>query len=228
VVSDTGHGGTDLGRRLQESRRQAGLTREEAAERAGMAVSYLAYLETNPDAAPTSAALTRLAAALATTTRTITGAALDLPPGRRPPDERPVLAALAAAECRAFLGTGGVGRFLFAAARGPVAVPVNYRMLGDDVVFTTGEDTSLAAAAAAQQPVSFEVDHLDEVLGEGWSVLLSGHAHVATAPAELAEVTSLGIAPWAGGARQTYIRITAGQVTGRQIRAGGHGGIASG
>ena len=85
MVSDTGHGGTDLGRRIQEQRSQAGLTRKETAERAGMAASYLAYLETNPDAAPTSAALARLAAALGTTMHSITGAGLDLPPACRRP-----------------------------------------------------------------------------------------------------------------------------------------------
>ena len=223
MAPDGGHGGTDLGRRIQERRHKAGLTREEAAERAGMAESYLAYLETDADAVPTSAALTRLAASLDTTTRAITGAALDLPPGRQAPDKRPALRPLSATECRAFLGTGGVGRFLFVAARGPVAFPVNYRMLADDIVFRTGERTSAAAAAAAapRQPVSFEVDHLDEVLGEGWSVLVSGQAHVVTSAAELAEVESLEIATWAGGAKQTYVRIIAGQVTGRQIRASG-------
>jgi transcriptional regulator with XRE-family HTH domain len=219
MVSDTGHGGTDLGRRIQEHRNQAGLTRDETAERAGMAASYLAYLETNPDAAPTSAALARLAAALDTSTHAITGAGLDLPPGRQPPDQRPVLTALSEAECLAFLSTGGVGRFLFGADRGPVAVPVNYRMLGADIVFRTGEATSLAAAA--RQLVSFEVDHLDDALREGWSVLVSGHAHVVSDAAELAEVTALGIAPWSGGTKPTYIRIAATTLTGRQIRASG-------
>jgi hypothetical protein len=42
---------------------------------------------------------------------------------------------------------------------------------------------------------------------------------VVTAPAELDEVKSLEIAPWAGGARQTYIRIVAAELTGRRIRA---------
>ena len=220
MVSDTGHGGTDLGRRIQEHRGKAGLTRAETAERAGMAASYLAYLETNPDAAPTSAALARLAAALDTTTHSITGAGLDLPPGRQPAGQRPVLTTLSAGECRAFLGTGGVGRFLFGAARGPVAVPVNYRMLGEDIVFRTGEETSLTAAAA-RQPVSFEVDHLDDALREGWSVLVSGHAHLVSDAAELAEVAALGIAPWAGGPRPAYIRITPAELTGRQIRTTG-------
>ncbi len=217
MVSDTGHGGTDLGRRIREQRLKAGLSTEETAEQAGMAASYLAYLETNPDAAPTSAALARLAAALHTSTHAITGAGLDLPPGQQLPDQRPALTTLSAAECRAFLGTGGVGRFLFGAAGGPVAVLVNYRMLGADIVFRTGEENSLVAAAG--QPVSFEVDHLDDALREGWSVLVSGHAHVVTDAAELAEVSALGIAPWAGGPKPVYIRIVPARLTGRQIRA---------
>ncbi len=212
-----GHGGTDLGRRIQEHRARAGLSREEAAAGAGMAPSYLAYLETSPDASPTPAALARLAAALGTTIHAITGAALDLPPGRQPAGQCPSLEALSPQECRAYLGTGGVGRFLFVQERGPVAVPVNFRMLGDDVLFRTAAGTG-QAAATGQQRVSFEVDHLDEVLGEGWSVLLSGRAHKVTDPAELAQATALGVEPWAAGERDTYIRLTPEIVTGRRIR----------
>jgi transcriptional regulator with XRE-family HTH domain len=214
----TGHGGTDQGRRIREHREKAGLTRGEAAASAGMAASYLAYLETSPDASPTPAALARLAAALGTTTRAIAGAGLDLPPGRQPPGESPTLGVLSTAECRAFLGQGGVGRFLFTETRGPVAVPVNFRMLGDDIVFRTSPGSGLTAGAA-QQRVSFEVDHLDETLGEGWSVLVSGHAHAVTEPAELAEVAALGVASWAGGSRETYIRVVPTVMTGRRIRA---------
>jgi len=111
-----------------------------------------------------------------------------------------------------------VGRFLFSEPRGPVAVPVNYRMLGDDIVFRTAAGAS-PAAGAAQQRVSFEADHLDEALGEGWSVLVSGHARTVTGAAELAEVQRLGVAPWAGGTRETYVRITPAVMTGRRIRS---------
>jgi ribosome-binding protein aMBF1 (putative translation factor) len=38
----------DLGRRITEQRGRAGLSREEAAGRAGMAPGYLKYLETSP------------------------------------------------------------------------------------------------------------------------------------------------------------------------------------
>ena len=220
MSTSTGHGGTDLGRRIREHRIQAGLSQADAAAGAGMAPSYLAYLESNPDASPTPAALTRLAAAIGTTTRAITGAGLDLPPGRQPPEQRPVLETLSEAECRDYLGTGGVGRFLFTQTRGPVAVPVNFRLVGGVVVFRTLPGTG-QDAGAAQQHVSFEVDQVVETVGVGWSVLLSGHAHVVTDPDELAEVQAAGVEPWAAGGRDTYIRFTPTGVTGRRIRAAG-------
>jgi transcriptional regulator with XRE-family HTH domain len=214
----TGHGGTEVGRRIRDYRVKAGLGVDEAAAAAGMAPNYLTYLETDPLATPTPAALAQLAAALGTTTRAIAGAGLDLPPGRQPPGHRPALTELTRAECRGLLGEGGVGRLLITEPRGPVALPVNFRMLGDDVVFRTGASTSLAGAAGRR--VSFEVDHLDEVLGQGWSVLLSGATWRVTTGAELDELRALEIAPWAGGDREVYIRIRPDTVTGRQIHAG--------
>lgn len=209
---------SDLGRRIAEQRARAGLSRAEAAERAGMAASYLEYLETSAAPSPGPGALTRLAAALGTTGAALGGAGLHLPPGQRQAARRAVLETLSHAECRDYLAPGGIGRFLFMDARGPVAIPVNYRMLGGDIVFrTAGADR--AAAAAGQPRVSFDVDRIDDALGEGWSVLISGEASLVTAPAELAEVAALGIEPWADGERDAFIRIVARDVTGRRIRA---------
>ena len=81
------------------------------------------------------------------------------------------------------------------------------------VVRASGQ--SSLAAHAAQSLVSFEVDHVDEALGEGWNVLVSGRAHVVATPAEIDAVTSLGITPWAGDGRDTYIRIVASNMPGR-------------
>lgn len=214
----TNYGGTDLGRRIAEHRRQAGLSRQEAAARAHMAVGYLEFLETSPSASPTPAALMRLAAALGTSTEALAGAGLEGPAGRQAPLGKPVLEPLTEAECRGFLGAAGVGRLVFTEPRGPVAVPVNYAMLGDDVIVRTSWHTRLAAWAV-QRRVSFEVDRFDGALAEGWSVLVSGTAQTVTEPAELNTVRSLGIAPWAGGERDAYIRITTHEITGRRIRA---------
>jgi transcriptional regulator with XRE-family HTH domain len=214
-------GGTDLGRRVAEQRRRAGLTVTEAADRAGMSPDYLAYVESSPMPSPTPAVLARLAAALNATPDALSGAGLNLPPGERRAAKNPVLEELSVQECRERIAPGGVGRFLFAeAGRGPVAIPVNYRMDGDDVIFRTGSHGSIAGTAIGQ-PVSFDVDHLDDALGEGWSVLVSGTASIIADPGELARAEALHIEPWAGGERDTYVRLSASQVTGKRIRVTG-------
>jgi transcriptional regulator with XRE-family HTH domain len=221
VAASIASGGTDIGRRIRERRERAGLSQAETAERAGLAPQYLIYLETSPDSSPTQATLIRLAVALGTSVSELSGAGLNVPPGQRGAGASPVLATLSADDCQALIGHGGVGRVLFVEpGRGPVAVPVNYRMDGDDVVFRTSGDSQLAKSLR-QAYVSFDVDHLDEALGEGWSVLLTGTASVITEPGELDRVRSLGIEPWAGGDRQLYVRLRAHQVTGRAIRVTG-------
>jgi len=208
----------ELGRRITEQREQLGLSRAQTAERAGMAETYLLYLETSPAPHPGEGDLIRLAAVLGTTPGALGGAGLNLPPGQRRAAPHPVLEKLSAAACLAYLRPGGVGRFLYVTSRGPVAVPVNYRLLGDAVVFRTGQGGGIAEAIG-ERPVSFEVDHLDSVLAEGWSVLVSGTARILTDPAELDEVSALGIEPWAGGERDACIRLTPREITGRLIRS---------
>jgi hypothetical protein len=46
-----------------------------------------------------------------------------------------------------------------------------------------------------------------------------GLTRVVTTPSELETVRSLGIEPWAGGSKDTYLRITITEITGRRIRA---------
>jgi nitroimidazol reductase NimA-like FMN-containing flavoprotein (pyridoxamine 5'-phosphate oxidase superfamily) len=210
-------GGTDLGRRISEQRSRAGLSREEAAAQAGMAPEYLAYLETSPTPNPSQGALARLAAALGTTPDTLTGAGLTAPPGQHGAARHAALEVLTEAECRAYLRPGGVGRFLYSADRGPVAVPVNYALLEHDIVFRT-DDRTAAAGAIGQRRVSFDVDHIDDALSEGWSVLVSGTATILTRPEDLEAAARLRIEPWAGGNRDTYIRLVPAEISGRRIR----------
>ena len=219
--NDADSAGTDVGRRVAEQRERVGLTVAQAAERAGMSPEYLAYLESSMAPNPTQATMIRLAAALNTTPGALSGSGQNLPPGQRSAAKGTLLDSLTVAECRRHLAEGGVGRFLFVEpGRGPVAIPVNFRMDGDDVVFRTSSGGSVSAGLHERQ-VSFDVDHLDDALSEGWSVLLTGEAKAITNPDELARAEGLDIEPWAGGERPIYVRLTPSRITGRRIRASG-------
>jgi len=218
---DANAGGTDLGRRITERRDQAHLTVTDVAERAGISPQYLHYLESSPAANPTPATLTRLAVALDVAPSSLAGAGLNLPPGQRSAARNATLHELTAAQCQELIAAGGVGRFLFVQeGRGPVAIPVNFKMDGDDVIFRTSGDSAIAEGIH-QQPVSFDVDQLDDALGEGWSVLLTGKANVITGATEINRVQALGIKPWAGGDREVYARLSPSRITGRRIRVSG-------
>jgi transcriptional regulator with XRE-family HTH domain len=219
--NDADSAGTDVGRRIAEQRKRVGLTVAQTAERAGMSQEYLAYLESSLAPNPAQAALIRLAAALDTTPGALSGAGQNLPPGQRSAAKAPLLENMTVAECKQHLAGGGIGRFLFnEAGRGPVAIPVNFRMDGDDVVFRTGSGGSVSAGLNESR-VSFDVDHLDDALSEGWSVLVTGEAQIITDPAGLARAEALHVEPWAGGDRPIYVRLTGNQITGRRIRAAG-------
>jgi nitroimidazol reductase NimA-like FMN-containing flavoprotein (pyridoxamine 5'-phosphate oxidase superfamily) len=209
----------DLGRRLAARRAALGLTRQETAARAHMALSYLAHLECHPGAAPNRGALLRLAAVLHTTASALTGGDADLPPGPERAARDPQFTELSRTECGDLLSSHGVGRLAVPTARGPVIVPVNYSVVDGTIVFRTarGATPSLAPGRA----VAFEVDRIDDTFSQGWSVLVRGRARLVT---ELGEQRRLAqrvySAPWTGGRRDLWVRIEPVAVTGRRITAG--------
>lgn len=211
----------DLGRRIEHRRRELGLRIEEVADRAGIDPGYLEYLESQP-AQVMYPTLVRLAVALETTAAALSGAGLNLPSGQgRAARSGARLEALTATECRALLARGGVGRIVFYDARGPVALPVNYQMRGDDIVFRTSAISSVRAASYVER-VSFEVDHIDDAMRQGWSVLVTGDAREVRDADELQELQQLGVEPWAGDKRPVYMRIKPRAVSGRRIQVMGN------
>ena len=221
MANGASSGGTDLGRRIAEQRDEAHLSVAEVADRAGMSPQYLSYLESSPAATPTPASLIRLAAALDVAPGTLEGAGMNMPPGQRSAARNPTLRKLTEAECRALIAPGGIGRFLFVqAGRGPVAIPVNFKVDGADVVFRTGADSEIIEGIHEEQ-VSFDVDHFDDALGEGWSVLITGTASAIGGDAELSHARALHIEPWAGDERNIYVRLSPHVTTGRRVRVSG-------
>ncbi|GGJ06619.1 helix-turn-helix domain-containing protein [Streptomyces brasiliensis] len=206
----------DLGRRLAARRSQLGLSLEETAECAGMAPSYVRYLEEHPGAAPGSGPLVRLAEVLQTTVTDLTGGAVDLPPGTGRAGRTPEFTELDPDECRSLLSAHGVGRLAVPMDSGPVIVPVNYDVVDDAIVFRTAEGTT--PALADSRPVAFEVDRIDDAFSQGWSVLVRGRARTVTDPDEESRLTARAYSlPWAGGERDVWVRVEPETVTGRRI-----------
>jgi nitroimidazol reductase NimA-like FMN-containing flavoprotein (pyridoxamine 5'-phosphate oxidase superfamily) len=106
-------------------------------------------------------------------------------------------------------------------------LPVNFAVTGKAIIFRTAPDTLLAVYANGR--VSFEVDHLDEALRAGWSVLVHGHAHTVTDEREVRRLEErTRLEPWAGGARDVYVRITPTRISGRCIEPGRASPLAPG
>ena len=205
----------DLSRRIAQRRTELHLSQAQLAARAGLSLRYLEYLERYP-ARPTPAALRQLAAALRTTPAALLGGGANVPPGQCRPADLRVVSKLLPAECRRLIAPGGVGRIAFGTLSGPVVVPVNFAVLADTIVVRTAEGTVIDGHADEQ--VALEVDHIDEALCQGWSVLVRGPAHRVAHPAELRRLQEDAVVwPWPGGEREVYVRIVPREITGRRI-----------
>jgi nitroimidazol reductase NimA-like FMN-containing flavoprotein (pyridoxamine 5'-phosphate oxidase superfamily)/DNA-binding transcriptional regulator YiaG len=205
----------DLSRRIAQRRTELRLSQAQLAVRAGLSLRYVEYLERYP-ARPGQAALRQLAAALRTTPAALLGGGANVPPGQCRPAGLRAVSKLVPAECRRLIAPGGVGRIAFVTLSGPVVVPVNFAVLADTLVIRTAEGTVIDGHAGEQ--VALEVDHIDEALCQGWSVLVRGPAHRVTHPAELRRLQEeAAVWPWAGGDREVYVRIVPREVTGRRI-----------
>ena len=125
--------------------------------------------------------------------------------------------ALTRTECEQLLRSSAVGRVAFTDGALPQIMPVNYALDGTSVVFRTTANGRLAQCCR-DAVVAFEVDDIDPETHSGRSVLIVGDAAAVTNESEVVRVRQLPFAPWAGGERDHYIRITPGIVTGRTLQ----------
>ncbi|MFJ6835814.1 pyridoxamine 5'-phosphate oxidase family protein [Streptomyces sp. NPDC091209] len=207
----------DIGRRLAARREELGLTREAAAARAGTAAGYLQYLEEHSTARPGTSVLIRLADALDTSVAALHGGESGLPPGLGQAADHSELIELGPEECLARLSTHGVGRLATAAEGGLVILPVNYSVVDGSIVFRTAPGSTIAAALGSN--VAFQVDHVDEALSQGWSVLVQGSARAVTDPDVGRRLDALAYSrPWSGGEeRDLWVRVEQDRISGRRI-----------
>jgi len=192
----------DFGRRVAERRNELGLSREELARQAGIDPSYLEYLEERPGASPEASTRLRLARALSTSVDHLEGGSFGEPVAtEHPPGGVAEVLELERTECYELLRHGSIGRVLFCEDRGPVGLPVNFRLLDEDIVFRTGDGSIGGAVVVAGGLIGIEADRLGDTFGERWSVLATGHgALVEDAEAPLG-IDALAGQSWAGGNR---------------------------
>ncbi len=207
-----------MGRRIAERQDELNLTVAQVAERAGVAAGYLDYLEQTPLAEPTPSTLLRIAGALDMSVSDLLGGEHGRAHGRSEAALDPHLVSIDEKECQGHLAGGGVGRVVFRSAGRPVALPVNFKMSGGDVIFRSSDDGEVSAITS-DEPVSFEIDRIDDAMREGWSVMVTGTVLPIRAPVEIREVERLGVEPWAGGERATYFRLRVAKVTGKRLDA---------
>ena len=176
----------DLSRRIVQRRTELRLSVAQVAERARISVRYLEYLEHFP-ARPEPGVLRQLAAALRTTPAVLLGGGGDIPPGHGLTEAQRI-ERLNPTECRRLIAPGGIGRLALVTSSGPLILPVNFAVVAATIVVRTGTGSTIAAHAT--DTVAFEVDHIDEALGQGWSVLIRGEAHPVLQPEERRNLTA--------------------------------------
>ena len=126
--------------------------------------------------------------------------------------------ALDRASCLALLGSQPFGRVVFTQRALPAVLPVGFLLHDSGVLLRIGPGSELAAVADGAV-VAFQVDRLDPEAHDGWSVTVVGRAEQVSDPALRVRVQA-ELAPWADGARDSVVRISLEQVTGRRLIPG--------
>ena len=126
------------------------------------------------------------------------------------------LEVLARVQCLQLLRSGVVGRVVVTDKALPAAFPVNFALLGDDVVFLTSPGSKLEAASV-EAVVAFQADEIDPARHTGWSVLVQGPAELIVDAHELARARALDLEPWSPLERSHLVRVRSELVSGRRL-----------
>jgi hypothetical protein len=124
-------------------------------------------------------------------------------------DDRSGLEIIPPDECLTLLASAQVGRLAFSLGGAIDLLPVNYALLGRDVVIRTAAGAKWRDGPGAS--AAFEVDELQPDLRTGWSVVVHGRLE----PFE-GEAPD-GLQPWAPSEKPYMLRLVSDTITGRRI-----------
>lgn len=131
----------------------------------------------------------------------------------------PGLEVLSSEECTRLLADHHLGRLAFWSGDLPLILPVNYVFDRPNIVIRTGPGAKLEETPLRM--VAFEIDDADRDGRWGWSVVAQGPAFDITGSIdEHSELLrTLPVEPWAPGAKQHWLKVTAVRVSGRRFPA---------
>ncbi|MXM69152.1 pyridoxamine 5'-phosphate oxidase family protein [Streptomyces sp. HUCO-GS316] len=125
-------------------------------------------------------------------------------------------------EALRLLGSVSLGRVVFTQHALPTVRPVNHILDGGDIVIRTHEGAALTSrtrpAGGPGVVVAYEADVIDPDTHLGWSVVVTGYAHLVTDPQELARYRAR-LHPWVEQSMDYAIRIRPDLITGIRLVA---------
>ncbi len=124
-------------------------------------------------------------------------------------------------ECWALIRTAEVARLAICVDGQPEIFPINYVIDHGSIVFRSAPGTKLSAIADGA-PVALEVDGVDVVAGQAWSVVVKGQAAAVAEPYGVFEATDLPLFPWQATPKPVFVRIEPTEVSGRRFHVVDH------
>jgi nitroimidazol reductase NimA-like FMN-containing flavoprotein (pyridoxamine 5'-phosphate oxidase superfamily) len=116
------------------------------------------------------------------------------------------------------LGSVSLGRIVFTQHAMPAIRPVNHLLDGGDVIIRSHTEAAVVSAADAAPGVvmAYEADAIDPDEHLGWSVVVTGTAHLVRDPEEVARYQR-ALRPWVSGEMDQVLRIQPEIVTGFRL-----------
>ncbi len=125
---------------------------------------------------------------------------------------------LSPSECLDRLRSLSLGRLVVKRSEDMDIFPINYVVdEHGEIYFRTAEGTKFFSLNLNPE-VLFEADDVEE--GRAWSVVVRGTATPLSGSAEIEYADSLPLRPWVPTLKYNYVRITAGEISGRAFVLG--------
>ncbi|MGW0566025.1 pyridoxamine 5'-phosphate oxidase family protein [Streptomyces tauricus] len=129
---------------------------------------------------------------------------------------------LADDEALRLLGSVSLGRIVFTRHALPTVRPVNHVLDAGDIVIRTHEGAAMTSRTRQGRGpgvvVAYEADAIDPDTHLGWSVVVTGYAHLVTDAHELARYRKL-LRPWVEQTMDYAVRIHPDLITGIRLTA---------